>query len=131
MSKRISEYMSARSRRLRREAPVPERLLRARLRNRHLDGLKFRRQHVIGPYIADFHCAQAGLVVELDGETHVGRGQSDAARTAYLKSRGLRVFRVTNDDLLQSPDAVTEAIMREARKAAPSPQPSPSRRERG
>ncbi len=59
------------------------------------------------------------------------RAQTIAARTAYLKSHGLRVSRVTNDDLLQSPDAVTEAIMREARKAAPSPQPSPSKREKG
>ena len=73
--------------------------------------MKFRRQQVIGPYIVDFYCAQARLVIEVDGESHVGRGNSDAARDSYLESHGLRVLRITNDDVLQEPEAVMRAIL--------------------
>lgn len=84
------------------------------LRGRQLAGMKFRRQQVIGPYIVDFYCAQAHLVIEVDGESHVGRGNSDAARDSYLESHGLRVLRVTNDDVLRESEAVALAILRAA-----------------
>jgi len=61
---------TASARRLRREQTAPEGVLWSHLRNRRLGGLKFRRQQAIGPYVADFFCAKARLVVELNGRMH-------------------------------------------------------------
>lgn len=101
-----------RARSLRQDSTTPERILWGMLRNRQLDGFKFRRQHPVGPFVADFYCAEAALIVELDGESHVGRYVEDRQRTAYLNQQGLRVLRVTNDDLVQHPQAVADAIAR-------------------
>ena len=69
-----------------------------RLRKGQLGGLKFRRQHAIGPFIVDFCCPSARVVVELDGLSHLGRGQYDDQRTKELAQSGYRVVRVTNDE---------------------------------
>ncbi len=84
------------------------------LRGGRLAGLKFRRQHPIGPYIADFYCESAKLVVELDGMTHVGTGEKDDERTRFIESQGLRVVRFTNDEVVADAVLVTEAIARTA-----------------
>ncbi|MDY7108554.1 MAG: DUF559 domain-containing protein [Planctomycetota bacterium] len=106
--------MKARAAELRREATHPEHILWQRLRHSRLGGLRFRRQHVIGPYIVDFCCPARNLVIEVDGESHVGRGAIDAERDAFLRSRGMIVIRVTNDDVLRDTDAVCEFIVRAA-----------------
>ena len=93
----------------------PERRLWQLLRKSQLGGLKFRRQAVIGQYIVDFYCPRRKLVVEVDGESHVGRGDVDAARTAHLKRLGYRIMRVTNDDVLSDVDSVGMAILEAAR----------------
>ncbi len=93
----------------------PERRLWQLLRKRQLGGLKFRRQAVIGPYIVDFCCPRQRLVVEVDGESHIGRGDVDEARTAHLKRLGYRIMRVTNDDVLRDLEAVGLAILEAAR----------------
>jgi adenine-specific DNA-methyltransferase len=80
------------------------------LRNRQVDGLKFRRQHVLGSYIADFFCAEQHLVVELDGDTHASQEPYDLQRTQWMESQGFRVMRFTNFDVLENLDAVVEAI---------------------
>ena len=108
------ERTVARARDLRRELTFPERLLWSRLRSRRLFDLKFRRQHPVGPFIADFYCDEARLVVEVDGESHVGRAEADARRAAFMEARGMRLLRVTNDDVLQDLDAVLTAIARAA-----------------
>jgi len=113
---RIAPCRTERARELRQDAPIPERILWGMPRDRRLDGLKFRRQVPIGPYVVDFYCADASLVVELDGETHVGRKDYDDKRTEFLKENGLRVLRITNDDLLTHNDAVADAIIRVARR---------------
>ncbi len=110
-TRRGSQQQRAWSKQLRRDLTGPERGLWHLLRGRQLAGMKFRRQQVIGPYIVDFYCAQAHLVIEVDGESHVGRGNSDAARDSYLESHGLRVLRITNDDALREPEAVMRAIL--------------------
>ena len=97
---------------LRVNATEPERRLWARLRAGRLDGLHFRRQQVIGPYVADFFCASAKLIVELDGGQH-GEDEivvRDEARTRFLESRGYRVLRFWNHEFLKDPEAVLEAI---------------------
>jgi very-short-patch-repair endonuclease len=111
---RIAPAQTARVNRLRRESTAPERLLWSRLRAGQLNGLKFRRQAALGPFIVDFYCPAAMLIVELDGMSHDGRRTYDAARTAFLKERGLRVVRYTNDDVLRNVDAVADDIARHA-----------------
>ncbi len=97
------------ARRLRRDATGPERLLWSRLRGRAL-GVAFRRQSPIGPYVVDFFAPLARLVVEVDGRSHAGRAAADAARRTVLESLGLRVVRVTNDDVLYRLDATVRFI---------------------
>ena len=84
------------------------------LRDRRLAGLKFRRQHPIGPFVVDFFCEQAQIVIELDGESHVGRADEDQRRSVWVQSQGLQVLRIMIDDLQQSPDAVAQEIARAA-----------------
>lgn len=90
-----------------------ERYLWYRLRARRLGGFKFRRQAPIGPYITDFVCIEAGLVVEADGGQHAEREAEDADRTAYLEDLGYRVLRFWNHEILNKTDAVLERILRE------------------
>ncbi len=105
---------------MRKTPPEGERLLWYKLRNRYLHGLKFRRQHQIGSYIADFYCDERQLVVEVDGWQHFDNEglTSDEARTRYLESLGLHVVRFTNAEVLSNLDAVLEPI-----RAAGSPSP--------
>ncbi len=99
------------------------------MRNGRLCGLKFRRQHPIDGYTADFYCHEHALVVELDGESHEGRADHDRKRTEVLAQRTLRVIRFGNDDVLRDLEAVLEAILRACEIdpffKQPSPQPSP------
>jgi len=83
------------------------------LRNWHIGGLRFRRQHPIGRYIADFCCVERRLVIELDGLSHEERDAYDAARSADLAARGYGVLRFLNDDVLRDPEAVVLAIAAE------------------
>ncbi len=128
---RIPPRMTQRSRSLRRGSMYPERILWSVLRNKQLKGLRFRRQHAVGPYVVDFHSPAAKLVVEVDGESHAGRAAEDAKRSAYLEARGLTVLRVTNDDVMGNLEAVAMAILGAAGvdttvgKARPSPAPPP------
>jgi very-short-patch-repair endonuclease len=82
------------------------------LRDRRLSGGKFRRQHPIGRYIADFYCAEAALVVELDGSMHACPDQEeyDQVRTAELEARGLRVVRISNEEAVSRFDEVLQRI---------------------
>ncbi len=86
-----------------------ENLLWYHLRARRLDGLKFRRQHPIPPYITDFHCHEAMLVVELDGSQHCA--EADAMRSQFLERQGFRILRFWDNDVLQSPDHVLDVIL--------------------
>jgi len=108
---------------LRRGATDAEKLLWQRLRNRQINGLKFRRQATVGPYIADFLCADARLIVEADGGQHTV--EHDAARTASLNSRGYRVLRFWNHDILANPLGVLEAIATAAAEQGKEPSPNP------
>jgi very-short-patch-repair endonuclease len=91
----------------------PESLLWSRLRGGCLDHAKFRRQHVIGRYVADFYCPECRLVVEVDGMSHQHTSDADAERQRWMERQGYRVVRVMNDDVLNSMDAVLELIHRE------------------
>ena len=109
------------------QTDVEKRLWRE-LRNRQLDGFKFRRQHGIGPYIVDFICIEAGLVVELDGGQHADQVSYDARRSVLIEAAGYRVVRFWNSDVLENIEGVVERI-HELLAGGPSPQPSPQRGE--
>jgi adenine-specific DNA-methyltransferase len=113
-SHRPTKLTRQRAQQLRLNATEPEKILWSALRSRRLGGLKFRRQHPIEPFIADYYCAEAGLIVELDGESHNARQQYDADRTTFFSQSGLTVLRVTNDDVLLNLDGVASAIMKAA-----------------
>ncbi len=80
---------------LRAASSMPERILWWRLRNRQFRGLKFRRQHPMGVYVADFYCDELRLVVEVDGSDHSHRRARDAGRDRWMTGEGLRVIRVS------------------------------------
>ncbi len=77
-------------------------------------GLKFRRQHPLHPYIVDFVCLKAGLVVEVDGVSHDACIAYDAKRTAYLESKGYKIIRFSNEDIMHDTQGVVLTILREA-----------------
>jgi very-short-patch-repair endonuclease len=114
-----------RARGLRQSMTDAEHTLWYRLRNRQLQGCKFRRQHDIGPYIADFVCAEAMLVVELDGGQHAEQVVYDTRRTAYLQSQGYRVLRFWDNDVLKDIESVLEVVWEALASAAPHPSPLP------
>jgi very-short-patch-repair endonuclease len=101
---------------LRRTLSTPEVLLWSRLRKREPGKPVFRRQHPIGPYVLDFHCAKARLAIELEGASHdMGdRPHRDQRRTAWLETRGITVMRIAADDLTRGLDEAADAIVRMA-----------------
>ena len=107
-----------RARALRRRLSPPEARLWIRLRGRKLGGLKFRRQHPIGPYILDFYCAEARLAVEIDGQCHdhPDRIAHDRRRTTWLQEQNIRVIRLAAESVRAHLDDVMEFIARTARE---------------
>ncbi|MFT3965178.1 MAG: endonuclease domain-containing protein [Sphingobium sp.] len=122
--RQISRHASA----LRRDMTDVERLLWNALRNRQLEGFKFRRQATVGPFVTDLLCVEAGLVVELDGGQHdAGR---DERRSAFLQEKGLRVVRFWNHDVKDNFEGVVEVIRAEllqGKKRKTLTQPSPAK----
>jgi very-short-patch-repair endonuclease len=105
---------------LRKQMPRSEALLWSYIRKRAINGARFRRQHPIGPYVADFACVAARLIVEVDGATHSTPEElaHDARRTKYLETQGWTVIRVTNTDIYENMDGVWRTI---AAQLAPPP----------
>lgn len=101
-----------------------ERALWAILRNRQLNGFKFRRQATIGAFIVDFLCFEAALVVELDGGQH--NAEADQMRTAALEAQGLRVIRFWNHDVVTNLEGVAHMIS-DALVKKTLTQPSPAK----
>jgi len=100
---KLSRQETCRARAHRSQATPAERALWSVFRARAL-GAKFRRQHPIGPYIVDFVCCDAALVVEVDGAVHAPRARErDGARDAFLNECGLRILRLRNDVVLHQP----------------------------
>ena len=108
--RRTTPKTNLRARELR-HAPTPaEGKLWLHLQADQLIGHSFRRQHAIGPFIADFCCIKRKLVIELDGGQHLDQEGYDAERTAYLQSRGYRVVRFWNNDVLKNIEGVIVVI---------------------
>jgi very-short-patch-repair endonuclease len=107
--------LQTRARAMRREPTFAEKALWKVLRDKRLAGLRFRRQVVIGPYIADFACLSPRLIVELDGAAH-WNPEYDAARDRWLEGQMFKVLRFPNDDAIARPSIIIEAIQRAAGK---------------
>ena len=118
----VVERHRSRARQLRRTMTRAETLLWRHLKAHRLHGLAFRRQTPMGIYIADFVSHTAKLVVELDGESHdfESRQRADAKRDAWFASRGYKVLRFTNGDVLKNLEGVMLAIAEAAQASPPS-----------
>ncbi len=112
-----SKIVFARS--LRGDMSPPEVMVWVHLRKRK-DGLAFRRQHPIGPYVLDFYCAQARLAIEIDGEHHYYDDQQrkDVVRDAWLKSQGIETWRIPGLEIMADPEAMAEQIWSKAKELA-------------
>ena len=104
-----------RARQLRSTPTGAEIRLWSRIRRKQLDGFRFRRQHPIGPYVVDFFCPEAKLIVEVDGGQHDALAEQDANRTEWLEKRGYRVVRFWNNDVLANTEGVLLAILEQLR----------------
>jgi very-short-patch-repair endonuclease len=104
---------------LRRRMTPAETILWAALRGRRLGGLRFRRQQVVDGFIVDFYCDAAHLILEVDGEIHQDQQGHDAARDQILAGRGLRVIRLTNDEVLGDLRGALRRIETLARSGTP------------
>lgn len=97
------------AREMRKTPTLAEKLLWSRLRSQR-NGLVFRRQQVICPFIVDFYCSNAKLVIELDGWSHDDTVAYDESRTEWLESEGFTVVRISNFDLIADPSATASAL---------------------
>ena len=111
------------ARTMRRTATPAERKLWQGLRKHQLNGLKFRRQMPLGWYIADFYCAAARLVVEVDGVSHIELA-TEAIRDVWMEKQCIRILRFSNFEVLSNLEGVLIAIQQVA-CSTPSPNPLP------
>jgi very-short-patch-repair endonuclease len=115
-----------RARELRRRSTDAERRLWHFLRNRQIEGVKFRRQVPIGKYVVDFLAADCRLIVEIDGGQHAAQQLSyDGQRTAWLDAQGYRVIRFWSNESLTNTEGVLESIRIALRSVPPHPDPLP------
>ena len=118
----VPERLADRSRELRTRMTSAEEMLWQHLRGRNLAGLRFRRQQVIGPFIADFYCHEAALVIEVDGPIHDADDiiERDDMRDQAFAQRGLRSLHITNDQITRDLPTVLERIQAIAKEQRPT-----------
>ncbi|MBT8490860.1 MAG: endonuclease domain-containing protein [Deltaproteobacteria bacterium] len=112
---------------LRKKSTEAEKILWQRLRNKQLEGFKFRRQQILGRYIVDFVNFERKLVIELDGSQHALEKEMDRKRDRWLRTEGFCVLRYWNNEVFENLEGVLEAI----RERLLTPSPSPSHQGRG
>ena len=111
MHKRTTPKTFARAKELHRNMTLAEVKLWARLRAHRLEGVHFRNQHAIGKYIVDFCAPRKKLIIELDGGQHLEQELYDKERTAYLESKGYKVLRLWNNDVINDIEGAIRAII--------------------
>ncbi|MGV3628756.1 MAG: endonuclease domain-containing protein [Betaproteobacteria bacterium] len=107
---KLTTQQVTRSRKLRSTLTDAEQLLWRHLRQKQMAGIKFRRQHPVGPYVIDFACLSAKLAIEVDGGQHAEMESKDAQRDAFLAQNGFRVLRFWNNEVLDNIEGVMEQI---------------------
>ena len=108
----MRDEATQRARVLRRDGSRAERICWELLRAHRMVGLKFRRQHPIGPYFADFACVAHKLVIEIDGDHHAFQKEADARRTAMMEREGWRVLRFWANHVVENPEGIWAEIER-------------------
>jgi very-short-patch-repair endonuclease len=116
LHKRTTTKIFARAKELSRNPTPAEEKLWTYLRTHRMGDVHFRRQHAIGSYIVDFCAPRKKLIIELDGSQHVDQEEYDLVRTKFLKSKGYKVLRFWNHDVLRKIDDVLKAIWQELEK---------------
>jgi very-short-patch-repair endonuclease len=107
---RLDPHIKENARELRRHMSPAEKILWRELRGRRFEGFRFRRQHPLGEYVLDFYCADAKLALEIDGESHLDQSRSDARRTKWIESQGIRVERFWNTHKFDELETVKDRI---------------------
>jgi very-short-patch-repair endonuclease len=117
MPRKRQERNVTKARQLRKSMSLPEVLLWKLLRGSP-DGVRFRRQHPLGPYVLDFYCAEAKICIEIDGVAHdMGdRAQRDEIRDAWLGEQGVALVRIPTSEVLKSAHDVAAALVRRCRE---------------
>jgi very-short-patch-repair endonuclease len=121
------------ARELRRAMTPTEKRLWSLLRGKRFIGIKFRRQQPLGPYIVDFYCHTAKVILELDGESHIGKEAYDDRRCAWLKSQGYKIVRVWDTQIYSNVDGVLQLIYNACESPIPpgtAPRPTRKRQEK-
>ena len=121
--KRLLEFAKS----MRREMTEPEKRLWHQLRAQRFEGTKFRRQNVVGRYIADFYSRGAMLIIEVDGDTHAFQEDYDRVREDFFHGLGLAVLRFTNIDVMANMDGVLTIIAQNLRPPLPTLSPEGER----
>ena len=118
LHKKSSPVLYEYAKQMRKDSTKAEEILWLRLKNRQLAGLKFRRQHPIDKFIADFYCHEKNLIIELDGNVHASYEQKDLdkGRTETLNEFGIRVFRFKNEEIIGNIEAVILQITKRVAK---------------
>jgi very-short-patch-repair endonuclease len=119
---KIDSAKAERAKQLRRESTLEERLLWDALRRTAIKGRHFRRQQLIAGFVVDFYCHSAALAVEIDGSSHRGREKYDAERDRILNEHGIRVLRISAEDIVRDLAGSSRKITNEAK---PNPRPLP------
>jgi very-short-patch-repair endonuclease len=112
-TKRSSPKMMHRADELRKEQTPAEAKLWTYLRTRRANGISFRRQHAIGPYIVDFCAPRKKLIIEVDGSQHLDQQEYDTERTAFLEAQGYTILRFWHGDVLNNIESVLGVILEE------------------
>ncbi len=123
----MSEKLTATARQLRKRPTSAENLLWQKLRNRQLEGFKFRRRQPLGPYIVDFINFEKKIVIEVDGGQHTKSPAKDKKRDDWLNEEGFEVMRFWNNEVFENLDGIWQVI----RDRLITPSPVPSHRGRG
>ena len=123
MGKIIGSISKNIARNLRKNSTEAEKILWQKLRNKQLEGFKFRRQQIVGRYVVDFVNFERKLVVELDGSQHAPEKERDWERDHWLQTQGFEVLRYWNNEVFENLEGVLEVIRQTL--LAPSPQPLP------
>ena len=105
-----TNVVNQRAKELRGQMALAEKRLWQHLRGKQMNGLRFRRQEPVGNYIADFYCAAAKLVIEMDGDSHSERAETDALRDDVLHNEGYTVLRFHNAQVFDDLTGVLETI---------------------
>jgi very-short-patch-repair endonuclease len=107
---RHNKELTSYSRANRKNQTDVEKILWHHLRNKQIEGLKFRRQYPVGSYILDFYCIESQLAIELDGSQHIGNKSYDTIRSQYFNKLGIEILRFWDNEIIENIDGVLEVV---------------------